>query len=368
VIWVLLAALAAALIWLLAPVLSPFFLAWVLAYATEPVVSFMSAPRASARPGARHWRLPRALAVLLVELASICVVAVLVLVVTTILRVQVPQLQEQLPVLLGKVAAGLSPMLARWGIDVPSDAQSLKTMILHGLSSNGAGLGATLLSSVRLGGGLAVTLIGHLVLVPLVWFYLLLDWPELGPKLHALVPARHRAVVDDFVHDCNRMLGQYLRGQLMVMALLALYYSIGLMLFGFELAWPIGMFTGFVYFIPYLGFGMGLVLALIAGFLQFLPTHGLGYPLMAVAVVFGAGQVIEGFFLTPRLVGHRIGLHPVAVIFVLLACGQLFGILGVLLALPLSAVGVVVLRRALQSYRHSRFYLDAGADPGAHRP
>ena len=168
-IWVLLAALAAALIWLLAPVLSPFFLAWVLAYATEPVVSFMSAPRASARPGARHWRLPRALAVLLVELASICVVAVLVLVVTTILRVQVPQLQEQLPVLLGKVAAGLSPMLARWGIDVPSDAQSLKTMILHGLSSNGAGLGATLLSSVRLGGGLAVTLIGHLVLVPLVW-------------------------------------------------------------------------------------------------------------------------------------------------------------------------------------------------------
>jgi predicted PurR-regulated permease PerM len=136
------------------------------------------------------------------------------------------------------------------------------------------------------------------------------------------------------------------------MAVLATYYSIGLSLAGYDLALPIGLFTGLAIFVPYVGFGIGLLLALMAGLLQFAPL----YALIAVGIVYGIGQVLESFFLTPRLVGERIGLHPLAVIFALLAFGQLFGFIGVLVALPVSAVVVVALRRALTRYRESALF------------
>ena len=128
------------------------------------------------------------------------------------------------------------------------------------------------------------------------------------------------------------MLGQYLRGQLLVMVTMAVFYSTGLALFGLDLALPIGLFTGLAMFVPYVGFGIGLVLAVVAGVLQFASIKAL----VMVAVVYGTGQVIEGFYLTPRLVGRRIGLHPLVVIFALLAFGQLFGFVGVLVALPVA--------------------------------
>ena len=136
------------------------------------------------------------------------------------------------------------------------------------------------------------------------------------------------------------------------MLILALYYSLGLALFGLDLALPIGIFTGLAMFVPYLGFGIGLIFAILAGLLQFASIKAL----VMVAVVYGSGQVIEGFFLTPRLVGERIGLHPLAVIFMLLAFGQLFGFLGVLIALPASAVLLVAMRRLRDGYLASRLY------------
>jgi predicted PurR-regulated permease PerM len=148
------------------------------------------------------------------------------------------------------------------------------------------------------------------------------------------------------------VLGQYLRGQLLVMVILAAFYSIGLALFRFDLAVPVGVFTGLAIFIPYLGFGLGLVLALLAGLLQFASLYGL----VAVAVVYGVGQFVESLFLTPRLVGERIGMNPLMVIFALLAFGQLFGFVGVLIALPVSAVLVVAVRRVRQAYLGSRLY------------
>ena len=148
------------------------------------------------------------------------------------------------------------------------------------------------------------------------------------------------------------MLGHYLRGQLMVMGALALYYTLALALAGFELAVPVGVFTGLAIFIPYLGFGLGLVLALLAGLLQFASWYGV----IAVAVVFGIGQLVESLFLTPRLVGERIGMDPLMVIFALLAFGHLFGFIGVLIALPVSAVLLVALRRAQSAYLGSRLF------------
>ena len=144
----------------------------------------------------------------------------------------------------------------------------------------------------------------------------------------------------------------------LVMVVLAAYYSTGLALFGLDLALPIGVFTGLAVAIPYVGFGIGLILATLAGFLEFSTQVGHMSALVMVAVVYGLGQVLEGFFLTPRLVGERIGLHPLAVIFALLAFGQLLGFVGVLIALPLSAVLLVAIRRLRSAYLGSALYQD----------
>jgi predicted PurR-regulated permease PerM len=152
------------------------------------------------------------------------------------------------------------------------------------------------------------------------------------------------------------VLGQYLRGQLLVMLTLAVYYALGLKVFGLDLALPIGVFTGLAVFVPYLGFGLGLALAAFAGLLQFAALDGFSHTVLMLVTVFGVGQVLESFVLTPRLVGQRIGLHPLAVIFALLAFGQLFGFLGVLVALPVSAVLLVAIRRLRSSYLASHLY------------
>jgi predicted PurR-regulated permease PerM len=161
------------------------------------------------------------------------------------------------------------------------------------------------------------------------------------------------------MHECDAVLGQYLRGQMLVMLVLAVFYTMGLALFGLELALPIGVFTGLAVFVPYLGFGLGLLLALVAGLLQFVSLKAL----VMVGVVFGLGQMVESFFLTPRLVGERIGLHPLAVIFALLAFGQVLGFVGVLVALPASAVLLVALRRVRDGYLRSALYQATTSHP-----
>ena len=161
-----------------------------------------------------------------------------------------------------------------------------------------------------------------------------------------------RESVAGFVQEADIVLSQYLRGQLLVMTIMAVFFSVGLMLFGLDLAWPIGIFTGLAMFVPYVGFAMGLVMAALVGIMQM----GFSRAAVMVAVVYGIGQVLESFYLTPRLVGERIGLHPLMVIFALLAFGQLFGFVGVLLALPASAVLLVAVRRLRNQYLHSSLY------------
>ena len=183
-------------------------------------------------------------------------------------------------------------------------------------------------------------------------FYLLMDWDRFVARLLALVPPHFRAPVDSFTDEADAVLGQYLRGQLLVMLAMAVFYAVGLALFGLDLALPIGVFTGLAMCIPYVGFGIGLLLALLAGLLEFASLKAV----VMVAVVYGLGQLVESLFLTPRLVGERIGLHPLAVIFALLAFGQMFGFVGVLIALPASAVLLVAIRRLQLSYMSSQLY------------
>jgi predicted PurR-regulated permease PerM len=340
-IWLAVAGGALLLLWLLGPVLTPFIVAAVLAYALHPAVEALAARR-----------LPRLLAVVLVEVVAMIALLALVLLVIPVIVKEVPLLKEQVPLFIERANKTLVPWLAQFGIHVSLDSASIKAFLLKALDENLDDWMATLLSSARIGGSMLLALIGNALLMPLVLFYLLLDWPNLVLRAQALIPPRQRTAVLGFLDECDSVLGQYLRGQVLVMVVLAVYFSVALALAGFDLALPVGVFTGLAFFIPYLGFGLGLVLALLAGALQF----GGWYGVIAVAVIYGVGQVTESLVLTPRLVGERIGLNPLAVIFALLAFGHLFGFVGVLIALPVSAVLLVALRRAQAAYLSSRLY------------
>lgn len=329
------------LLWLLAPVLAPFIAALVLAYALAPVVQALV-----------NRRVPRALAVLVVEVLFVLVLLALLLLVLPILSKELPALREQIPALAKRANDALSPWLAQHGIRLQLDPASIKAFVLKYLDANFEEWLAAVLNSARIGGSFLLAFVGNAVLLPVVLFYLLDDWPNLVQRVRALVPPAVRDSVGGFLDECDAMLGQYLRGQLLVMGALAIFYSAGLALAGFELALPIGIFTGLAGFIPYLGFGLGLVLALLAGLLQFASLYGL----VAVVVVFGVGQLLESFVLTPRFVGERIGMSPLMVIFALLAFGHLLGFIGVLIALPLSAVAVVAVRRLHSAYLASALF------------
>jgi predicted PurR-regulated permease PerM len=339
--WATLSAVALLLLWLLAPVLTPFIVAAVLAYALHPAVERLAARR-----------VPRVLAVVVIEAAFIVVVLAVLLLIVPILSKELPLLREQIPTLADRLNRNLAPWLAQWGIHVSLDIAGIKAFVLKYLDANLEDWLSTVLSSAKIGGSILLALIGNAILVPVVLFYLLLDWLQLVARVQAMVPPRMRDRVTGFLDECDSVLGQYLRGQLLVMLILAAAYSIGLALFGFDLALPVGVFTGLAIFIPYVGFGLGLLLALLAGLLQFASWYGV----IAVAVVYGIGQVVESLFLTPRLVGERIGMNPLMVIFALLAFGHLFGFVGVLIALPVSALLVVAVRRLRAVYLGSRLY------------
>ena len=331
-------------LWLLGPVLTPFVVAAVLAYALTPLVNRLDAMG--------KGRLPRVVAVVLVELLFIVVALSLVLLIVPIVAKELPLMREQAPLLADRLNAGLTPWLAQFGIKVQLDVASLKAVVLKYLNTNYEDAFGSLMSSLKLGGSVALAVIGNAVLIPVALFYLLMDWDRFVTRLLELVPLPMRASFDSFTDEADSVLGQYLRGQLLVMLIMAIFYAVGLALFGLDLALPIGTFTGLAMFIPYLGFGIGLLLATLAGLLQFVSIKAL----VMVAVVFGIGQLVESLILTPRLVGERIGLHPLAVIFALLAFGQVFGFVGVLVALPASAVLLVAIRRTRAQYMRSKLY------------
>lgn len=336
-----------ALLVLLAPILAPFIAAGILAYALNPGVDWLSARRLAGR-----LQVPRALAVLLMLLLLFAVALALVLIVIPVVQKEIPQMQEQIPNFLGKLSAWLQPHLRALGFEVTLDIDGVKKILSEHLASSGEAVLGTLLASAKSGGSAVIGWIGTLFLIPIVLFYLLLDWHALLRRIEDTIPRSWLTQVRGFAREVDSLLAQYLRGQLLVMLILAVYYSSALAIAGFEIALPVGIVTGFLAFIPYLGFGLGLTLALLAAILQFTGLYGL----IAVAIVYSIGQVLESFILTPYLVGERIGLHPIVVIFALLAFGQLFGFVGVLLALPASAILSVAARHMQALYRASSFY------------
>ncbi|UCE89263.1 MAG: AI-2E family transporter [Pseudomonadota bacterium] len=349
--WWVLAVLAAlgVLLYLLAPVLTPFMVAALLAYMGDPLVDRLEA-----------WRVPRTLAVAIVflVLTTVAVLALLVL---------VPMLQRQVVVLVQKLPGYLewlqhtalpwfSATLGVPGINL--DLELLRNA-LQGHWIEAGGVVRRVVGAVTQSGLALALWLANLVLIPVVTFYLLRDWDLLVERVRALIPRRLEPEVVQLARESDQVLAAFLRGQLLVMSALAVIYATGLQLVGLDLALLIGLLAGVVSFVPYLGFIVGIVVAGTAALMQFHDPVYLGY----VAAVFAVGQAVEGWLLTPWLVGDRIGLHPVAVIFAVLAGGQLFGFFGVLLALPVAAVVMVLLRYAHQRYRDSGLYAAESNEP-----
>ncbi|MHB8741887.1 MAG: AI-2E family transporter [Sulfuricaulis sp.] len=316
-------ALGGWLIYLLAPILTPFLISGLLAYLVNPAVRRLE-----------RWYLPRPLAVVLVFL-------LLLLLIIALLFFLIPALQEQIIAFTVKVPTyldwlqhtALPQVQALLGIDVGLDMAAVRKDLLNHWRDVGNWVSIFFVYITRSGFSV-IGWIVNLLLIPVVIFYLLLDWERLLARTLALVPSRQQAWVVRMARETDMVLGGFLRGQLLVMAALATVYAMGLTLVGLDLALPIGLLAGFMSFVPYLGFITGLLVAGIASYMQFHDSLSL----LWVAGVFLTGQVLESLWLTPRLVGKRIGLHPVAVIFAIMAGGQLYGFTGILLALPAAAV------------------------------
>jgi predicted PurR-regulated permease PerM len=339
--WATIALCLGILLWLLRPVLTPFLLGAILAYILQPGVAWL----------VRH-RVPRSLAALVMMLVFAVLASLLILLVLAVVQKEAPEIKRQVPGLIAHLHDWVQPKLAFLGLGNVFDFSSLRDLLSSQIEGSAQTVALAAWNSLRTSGNVAITVISNVVLVPLVLFYLLYDWNTMLARVSGFVPRRWLPKMLELAVEMDSTLSQYLRGQLLVMGVLAAFYSIALTVAGFEIALPIGVFTGLAVFIPYVGFATGLALALLAALLQFGNWYGFG----AIAVIYGIGQILEGFFLTPRLVGERIGLHPLAVIFALLAFGQLFGFFGVLLALPVSAIISTALREVRREYLASALY------------
>lgn len=334
------------LLYLLGPTVAPFIASAMLAYALSGAVDFLE------RRQLGRWRMPRMLAVVTVMTVFIALMTALVLIVVPVIQKEIPLLRVQIPQFLIKLDMMLAPLLQQMGVDVQLDMTGLKKIATEQLATSGDQIWSTVFNSLRIGGGAVLGWFVTLTLVPVVMFYMLLDWHGLMRSVADAIPRRYVGQTVAMAQEVDVLLAEYMRGQLLVMIALAVFYSGALSMLGLDVALPVGIISGLLVFIPYVGFGLGMVLALIAAVLQFPGWYGVGM----VAGIYLIGQILESFILTPRLVGERIGLSALTVIFALLAFGQLFGFTGVLLALPASAVLMVAFRHLRAHYLRSSFY------------
>ncbi len=329
------------LLYKLSPVITPFLTAALLAYLCDPLVNRLS------------LRMPRTAAVIVVFSAMLIAFFVMLLILVPLLQEQIITLIQRLPAFISWAQDSLLPSLgSSLGVDISSiNLDVIRDTLMENWRNIG-NIAGTIFSRISDSGQIIMAWGAFLVLVPVVTFYLLRDWDLLLDSLRAMLPRRYAGTMITLVVECDRVLSEFLRGQLLVMLALSVIYSTGLWLAGIEFALLTGIAAGMISFVPYLGSIMGILIAGTIAFMQYQDVMHLLY----VLVVFGTGQALEGMLLSPLLVGDRIGLHPVAVIFAVMAGGQLFGFVGVLLALPVAAVCLVLLRFVFEQYKRSSLY------------
>ncbi len=338
------------LIWLLQPILAPFLIGVALAYLGDPVVDRLEARGLS-----------RTLGVCVVFLVLTLLSVLLLFLLVPMLVKQLALLQSSLPLIVEWLQGRAVPWVERT-FDMKVDW--LEPARLRELFTSGFGgameFWGPLVKRISQSGMAVLGWLINLGLVPVVTFYLLRDWDDLIARMRSYIPRRYEPKCVQLALECDEVISAFVRGQLLVMISLGIFYSAGLMVVGLDLALLIGMLAGLAGVVPYLGFVVGVGAATIAALIQFPDLLHVGL----VLLVFGAGQALESMILTPLLVGDRIGLHPVAVIFAVLAGGQLFGVTGVLLALPVAAVLAVMFRHLKVEYLESDWYLHMNRPPG----
>ena len=327
----------------MASLLTTFLAAFILAYVLRPVFTCFLALRAG-----------KTLSAALTVLIGFLGILGLILLFISVLQRELPALRQQLPTWLELTQKSLQPWLDTLAInfDLKKIQEIIQSRISEQLSNNAdaiisSGLSTILNSSQSILGSLF-----GLVLIVFIVFYLVGQWDEFFKKISPLIPPRWSPLVKQILVEIDQLLSQYLRGQLLVITVLSIYYSVGLYLLGITGALALGLFTGIAIFIPYIGYGVGLILALLSVLLQ----AETGGSFLAVLTLYIVGQAIESFILTPKLVGEKIGLHPVLVVFALILFGSWFGFFGILLALPMSAIILVLCKHAVQGYQNSAWY------------
>jgi predicted PurR-regulated permease PerM len=344
--WLILVAFLGWVLYLMGPALVPFVIAALFAYLFNPLVQ-----KLEARGVGRSW------GVSLVFLILTLVVVTVVLVLIPFMERQVTRFIEQLPRWTAWARDVAAPWIeTRFGLSLDTFDSDGVVSMLQGHWKEAGGFATSVLTKVSKSGFAIVAWLLNLVIVPVAAFYLLRDWNIVVERIHALIPRTIEPVATRLLHESDVTLGGFLRGQLSVMIILGTLYGVGLWAVGISVGPLIGMVAGLISFVPYLGAIVGVGMGVIAALVQYQDS----FHVILVLVVFGVGQLLEGYVLVPKLVGDKIGLHPVAVMFAILAGGELFGFVGVLLALPLAAVVMVLLRYAYERYTQSEMYQDAG--------
>ena len=323
--------------------LTTFLAAFILAYVLRPVFTCFLALRAG-----------KTLSAALTVLIGFLGILGLILLFISVLQKELPALRQQLPIWLDLAQRSLQPWLDNLAInfDLKKIQEIIQSRISEQLSNNADAIVSSSLSTILSSGQSILGSLFGLVLIVFIVFYLVGQWDEFFKKLNPLIPPRWLPLVKQILVEIDQLLSQYLRGQLLVITVLSIYYSVGLYLLGITGALALGLFTGIAIFIPYIGYGAALILALLSALLQ----AETGVSLLAVLALYIAGQAIESLFLTPKLVGEKIGLHPVLVVFALILFGSWFGFFGILLALPISAIILVLCKHAMHAYQDSAWY------------
>jgi predicted PurR-regulated permease PerM len=341
--WVLaLAAVVLSLV-VLRDVLLPFVAGIVLAYLLDPLADRL-----------QRLGLSRLIATVLILIVFVLLFAAILVLLAPLVAHQLVAFIAKLPSYAEKLQALLAeqgaPLLDRLGAgNLAAEAQKSLGDILK----EGASWAGKVLNSLWSGGQAVVSIFALLVITPVVTFYLLVDWDDMIAKVDSWLPRNHRAVIRDLAGEMDRAIAGFIRGQAIVCLLLGMFYAIGLTLLGVNFGALIGLISGFLSFIPYVGSLTGLVLSVGVALVQFWPDWIM--PLAALAV-FVAGQFLEGNVFAPKFVGEAVGLHPVWLMFALLAFGSLFGFVGLLVAVPLAAIMGVLARFALRQYLASPLY------------
>jgi predicted PurR-regulated permease PerM len=327
----------------MAEIFTPFLAAFILAYALRPLCLWLE-----------RRRIPHTLAAAISMIIGLCLIFAVFGLLIGLLKFEIPLIKAQLPEWIASTQAWLGPKLTELHINI--DWVALKNnatqKITEHISDNADTLISSTLDTVLVSGSSVIAGFINGVLILFVMLYLLIDWDHFFGLLKKCIPPRAQETVHHLAMHTDGLLSQYLRGMLIVISIMSIFYSVGLTLVGVKGAVALGVFTALMIVIPYIGIALGLTLSILSALLQF----GLGSQLLGVLILYGLGQFLEGFFLTPRLVGERIGLHPVAVVFALLLFGKLFGFFGVLLALPISAVSLVLMQYLWSVYTQSTWY------------